>query len=140
MKRSLAVVVCGILAVLWMVAARPVEGRVASSQSSPAEDPLIQGDISSAAWSAQCQPVPGGGEESAIDPILHWGVGSTAPHVHEFFAQQPILSTTSPGYLIYDAPTGADNCEGPTDTTGAVCIYADPKSVIHKSSLGRVMT
>jgi hypothetical protein len=106
MKRNLAVIVCGILAVLWMVVARPAQGRVSSSQTSPADDPYIQGDVSSAAWSAQCQPIPGGGEESPVDPIKDWGPGSTAPHTHEFFAQQTIFSTTSPGALINGLPNG----------------------------------
>lgn len=129
MKRSLALIVCGILTVLWMVASRPSEAAVPSSQSSPADDPYVQGDVSSAAWSAQCQPVPPTGEESAIDPIKNWGPGSTAPHTHEFFAQQTISSTISPGALMYGTP-GATldplGCDGPTHIPATTaCTYDD---------------
>lgn len=96
--------------------------------ASPASvDPDIQGDISTGAWSAKCFPVPSAGQESAIDPIKNWG--STAPHVHEFFAPTVVNATMSPGYLL-NLPNTAVNCQGPTAIpTSADCTYSPPSGV-----------
>lgn len=120
--RHVAVMLAGILVIVWMFSSHPAEARLPMGDSATV-DPAIQGDISSAAWSAKCFPVPPTGEESAIDPILHWGPASTAPHTHEFFAQQTINSTSSPGALM--APTAAPTaCYGPTHIPGTpACTY-----------------
>ena len=118
---QIAGIVVGSLIIVWMFTSHPASAHLPDAQPAAAS-PAIQGDISSAAWSAKCFPVP---EESPIDPIKDWGPGSIAPHVHEFFAQQTINSTTSPGALL--TPTAAPlNCDGPTkipDVPG--CTYND---------------
>lgn len=88
----------------------PLIGRPMADATSGSMDPYIQGDISSGAWSAKCQPTF---QRGPIDPIRYYA--STAPHDHEFWAPLVMNSTIQPTNLI-GASNVANLCIGPTAT------------------------
>lgn len=107
MKKSLTVILLGLICVIWMFADAPSDDQ--ASASDPAASPAITGDVSSASWSAKCDY---SSQAASIDPIKDWG--GMAPHLHVFSAPTIMDSMISPGTLIALPNPAGSECIGPT--------------------------